>query len=311
MSEYQRLLLVAPSEMRRTPAFERAAALASAKGAALHIVAFDYVEAIATTGLFNQRVMAEVREGYLQRHRLWLEDEAELQRSKGLTVTTEVLWVQQPYEEILVHVKEMQADMLIKDAHQEPALKRAFVTPLDWQLLRDCPTPLHLVTDARHPLPRQIVAAVDPFRPEEQIRDLNDRIILTALKLAAQCNAELHLLYAYDVSSMLAAEMGMGMGMGTLPLSRGLSEELRAAQEQAFTGLADRHGVPKECRHFLLGSPIQVISEFAVSSLADVIVMGTVHRRGLHKLLGSTAEHVLYRVPCSILAIKPENAVES
>lgn len=309
MSKYQRLLLIAPSEMRRTPAFGRAAALASAKGAALHIVAFDYIETIAMAGLLNQKLMDEVREGYLQRHRLWLEEEAELQRSRGLTVTTEVLWVQQPYEEILLHLKEMQADMLIKDAHVESVLKRAFVTPLDWQLLRECPTPLHLVIDARHPLPRKIVAAVDPFRPDEQIKDLNDQIILAALKLATQCNAELHLLHAYDLSSMFAAEMGMGWG--TKPLSRGLSEELRDAQEQAFTVLADRHGVPEECRHFLLGAPIKVISEFAASSLADIIVIGTVHRQGLQKLLGSTAEHILYRVPCSILAIKPENTVDS
>jgi universal stress protein E len=306
MSKYQRLLLIAPSEMRRTPAFGRAAALAGAKNAALHIVAFDYVEAIATAGLFDQKAMEMARDGYLQRHRQWLEEEAALQRSKGLTVTTEVLWVQRPYEEILLHVKEMPADMLIKDAHQEPALKRAFITPLDWQLLRDCPVPLHLVTDTRHPLPRKIVAAVDPFRPEEQLQDLNDQIILTALQLATQCDAELHLLHAYDLSSMLVAEMGMSGG--TMPLSRGLSEELRDAQKQAFTVLADRHGVSEECRHFLMGSPIQVLTEFAASSLADVMVMGTVHRRGLNKLLGSTAEHILYRVPCSILAIKPESA---
>jgi universal stress protein E len=301
MSGSQRLLLVAPPEMRRTPAFERAAALAMAKGAALHIVAFDYLEAIATAGLLNQRALEIVRDEYLQRHRRWLEDEAALQRNKGLVVTTEVIWVQRPYEEILWHVKEMQPEMLIKDVHQEPALKRAFVTPLDWQLLRDCPVPLHLVSDARHPLPRKIVAAVDPFRPEEQIRNLNERIICTAMELAAQCNADLHLLHAYDLSGVHAAEMGMD----TLPWSAGFSEDLLNSQQQAFTRLADRYNVPEECRHFLIGSPVKVLSEFAAQAV-DVIVMGTIHRRGLGKLLGSTAEHVLYQVPCSILAIKPE-----
>lgn len=307
MSEYRRLLLVAPPLMQRTPAFERAAALARAKGAALHIAAFDYVEALATAGLFEQKALEKARDGYLQRHHLWLEEEAAAQRSKGLTVTTEVVWVQRPYEEILRHVKEMPADMLIKDVQQEPALKRAFVTPLDWQLLRDCPVPLHLVTEARQPLPRKIVAAVDPFRPEEQIQDLNDQIILSARELAAHCDAELHLLHAYDLSALYAA----AMGMGTQPLSAGFSEALRDSQEQAFTWLADRHGVPHECRHFLMGSPILVLTEFAASSQADVIVMGSVHRRGLNKLLGSTAEHILYQLPCSLLAIKPESAMES
>jgi universal stress protein E len=32
--------------------------------------------------------------------------------------------------------------------------------------------------------------------------------------------------------------------------------------------------------------------------------MGTVQRKGLDKLIGSTTEHILYQVPCSILAVK-------
>ncbi len=31
--------------------------------------------------------------------------------------------------------------------------------------------------------------------------------------------------------------------------------------------------------------------------------MGRVRYRGLEKLLGSTTEHILYQVPCSILAV--------
>lgn len=41
MSQTQRLLLIAPQAMTRTPAFDRAAALALAMQMPLHIVAFD------------------------------------------------------------------------------------------------------------------------------------------------------------------------------------------------------------------------------------------------------------------------------
>jgi universal stress protein E len=58
--------------------------------------------------------------------------------------------------------------LIVKDAEDVPALKRVFFTPLDWQLLRDCPVPVHLVTDARHPLPRKVLAIVDVLRSEEQ-----------------------------------------------------------------------------------------------------------------------------------------------
>ena len=32
--------------------------------------------------------------------------------------------------------------------------------------------------------------------------------------------------------------------------------------------------------------------------------MGNTHHKGVDKLVGSTTEHVLYQVPCSVLAIK-------
>jgi universal stress protein E len=37
--------------------------------------------------------------------------------------------------------------------------------------------------------------------------------------------------------------------------------------------------------------------------------MGTVQHKGLKKLLGSTAEQLLHRAPCSVLAIKPDKTL--
>jgi len=303
MSEPERLVLVASPLMQRTPAFDRAAALAKAKGAALHIVAFDYVDGLATAGMVNEQALAEMREGYLTRHRQWLEEQALSMRNLKIVVTTEVVWVQRPLEEILQHVKELNPAMLIKDLEHESLLMRALFTSLDLRLLRDCPTPLHLVANVQHALPRKILAAVDPFRPAEQYEHFNDQIIAAAVKLALQCNAEVHLLYAYDLSYMYASE-----GTGSTLFSSSLGEELYQAEGNAFTALADRYGVPPECRHFIMGSPAKVITGYAHSGNIDVIVLGTVHRRGLNKLLGSTVEQVAYHMPSSLLALKPSIA---
>lgn len=77
MDNPQRLLMIASPLMRRTPVYDRAAALAKAKGMALHIVAFDYLEALATAGLVNDQVLAVMRDGYVRQHREWLESPAE------------------------------------------------------------------------------------------------------------------------------------------------------------------------------------------------------------------------------------------
>jgi nucleotide-binding universal stress UspA family protein len=62
--------------------------------------------------------------------------------------------------------------------------------------------------------------------------------------------------------------------------------------------------------HLLKGEPSDVIAEFAKTGRIDLIVMGIVARSGIGGLLiGSTAESILQRVDCSVLAIKPEGFV--
>ncbi|MGC6369870.1 universal stress protein [Pseudomonas sp. K2I15] len=307
MSQTQRLLLIAPPAMTRTPSFDRANALAKAMQLPLHIVAFDYVQALAVAGLFAPEQISLAREGYLQTHRRWLEKQVELASKHGVNATCEVVWVQHPYEEILHFVNEMQLALIIKDAEEESVLKRIFFTPLDWQLLRNCPAPVHLVTNALNPQPRNVLAIVDLLRSEEQDMVFNDQIIDAAVKLAEQCDARLELVHVYDWTSVYAQDMGYG----ALPLATGIYEALGVAQHEAFAAMSERHGVPPECRHFIEGVPLMSICEFATLHHTDVIVMGTVQHKGVKKLLGTTAEQLLHQAPCSVLAIKPEKVLQS
>lgn len=307
MSQTQRLLLIAPPAMKRTPAFDRAAALALAMQMPVHIVAFDYSQALAVSGLFAPEPFALARDGYLQTHRQWLADQAALMSKHGVEATSEVVWVQHPYEEILNFINEMPLALIIKDAQEESAFKRVFFTPLDWQLLRDCPVPVHLVTTPLNARPRNVVAIIDVLRDEEQDTVFNDQIIDAAAKLAAICEANLELLHVYDWTAVYAQDMGFG----ALPLATGLYEMLGKAQHEAFSAIAERHGVPPQCRHFIEGAPVPSICAFVGEHDTDVIVMGTVQHKGLSKLLGTTAEQLLHRAPCSVLAIKPGKMLQS
>jgi universal stress protein E len=307
MTQSQRLLLIAPSAMTRTPAFDRAAALALAMQLPLHIVAFDYSQALAVAGLFAPEQFSRARDGYLQTHRQWLVDQAGLMSKQGVEVASEVVWVQHPYEEILNFINEMPLTLIIKDAEEESAFKRVFFTPLDWQLLRDCPVPVHLVTTALNARPRNVLAIIDVLRDEDQDPVFNDQIINAAAKLAAVCDASLELLHVYDWTAIYVQDMGIG----ALPLASGIHEMLGAAQHEAFAAIAERHGVSPQRRHFIVGAPVPSICEFVSDHRTDVIVMGTVQHKGLSKLLGTTAEQLLHRAPCSVLAIKPGRMLQS
>lgn len=296
MSQYQRLLLILNPAQRHSPALHHAAALTAASGAHLHVSAL--VPSLDILKLLEQEPRDEARQNYLQDHRHWLEEEADKMRRRGLRVTTQVDWVDGMDEQILQHVTQIQPDLLIKQVQHEPLLKRAFLTPLDWRLLRQCPVPMYLVGATGHALPRKVVAAVDPSSDFAQNSGLNDRIIREAIGLALQCDAELHLVHAYEVLSVYLGDVGGG----GLTLKQ-LSNELRRSLEKTFLELANLFGVPAERRHFVLGHPVSALSEFALEHEVDVVVMGRSQKGGSHGLLGSTTEHILYQVSCSVLAV--------
>lgn len=299
MGQYQRLLLVADPTLHQTPAMLRAVALAKASGAALDIRVF--AEPAPVVRLWEDKIDEAGYQRYLRHHRRWVADQLEQCSEQGLKVTVDVVFTTHAQLDILRAVADLKPDLLIKDVTLEPLLKRVFITPLDCHLLRECPVPVHLVNEVRYSLPHRIVAAVDPFDPETQISGLNDSIIQTANSLAMQCDAPLHLLYAYDLSPAFNGDaplVGAGWGVDFV-------EELRQSLHQAFINLAERYGIPPERRHFVMGLPVPVIGEFVEQYLADVVVMGTVHRTGIDRLMGSNTERALYSLPGSILAVGP------
>ncbi|WLG47001.1 universal stress protein [Pseudomonas sp. FP1740] len=304
MSEQSRFMLVVSPLMENSPAFDRAAALAKASGAALHIVAFDYLQGLATASMVNEQALEEMRLGYVERHRQWLEEQARPLRKIGVPVTTEVIWVERPLQEILIHLKEQPMAVLIKALEYESLLSRIMFTPLDIHLLRECPVPLHFVSHVKHVLPRKIVAAVDPFHSNTQYKDFNDRILREASKLASTCNAQLDVIYAHDLSSISADEFDFDSSSALF--SPGKAKTLFDAQADAFRELAERNGIAPEQQHMIMGNPTKVLTQYADAYDIDVLVMGRVGHRGVGRLVGSTVEHLLYKMPCSVWVVSPE-----
>jgi len=308
MSDSAPLLLIASSALQRTCAFERAVDLAQAGGVGLRILALDHIRMLELFGLLSPGLLSTLREDHLQTHRRWLEQEAAQERKRGLECSVQVFWSGHVYEDISACVAATQPAMLIKDVHQESALKNVFTTPLDWHLLRDCPCPVQFVTASRNPLPRKILAAVNLYRTRDADLNVNDEILHAATQLGKQSGASVHVLYSYDWPRIYASGITM---MGSMPIETGFQEALADAHEEAFSMLCDRHGIDNRHRHFLTGTPQPMIERFARQNGFDVLVIGvlpTYHR--LH-FIGSTARALLGLSPCSVLIVKAQpQAVE-
>jgi len=164
------------------------------------------------------------------------------------------------------------------------------------KLLRKCPGPVWAVRPDPDPLHETVLAATD-------LTEVGDLALASAVWLAEQYGGSLHVVHAYQVSMQLQVEAGR---VSPDVHARHL-EELRAqATAEIEQGLASTPYAGRAHLHVVQDSPAQAIGEAVARLRPDVLVMGTLSRQGLPGLIvGNTAEKLLPRVDCSILAVKP------
>jgi universal stress protein E len=94
-----------------------------------------------------------------------------------------------------------------------------------------------------------------------------------------------------------------GAGLGSL---LGRQRKSLEGHREGLRALAARHGIAPAQVHLEAGDARELIPEVALRRRADLVVMGAVSRSRLRQLLvGSTAESVLDRLECDVLAVKP------
>ena len=211
------------------------------------------------------------------------------------------------FVEIIRRVLRNKHDLVIKKAGiYDGVLKRAFGNE-DIELMRNCPCPVMILqpkAGKSHPV---ILSAVDPDRVNPT-RDAINKLILDYTLSIEQSfeKCEIHFIHAWDINE------------GALPKYGGRAEKNamsyreRQHRRELVDGFLDKYkwdnNKPKI--HILKGSPKKLIPKLANDLGASLVIMGTVCRTGIPGLIiGNTAETVMNKLNCSILAIKPENFV--
>jgi len=197
--------------------------------------------------------------------------------------------------------------LLIKSVERRGAL--GIFGSVDISLLRNCPCPVLLLRGSGDKLQR-LLAAVDPDA-EDPVRDsLNPQIMAHAALLRELTGGSLDIAHAWH---MVGEELLRGGSdeLGPAEL-RALLRGERQSRLEALEQMLAPHGLSiRDPRvHLLKGRPEDVLPEVAARMRADLLIMGTVGRIGLAGvLMGNTAETILSRVDCSVLALKPEGFV--
>jgi universal stress protein E len=88
------------------------------------------------------------------------------------------------------------------------------------------------------------------------------------------------------------------------------NDSMKHHHQQAVTELATQFAVPASQTHVQEGMPEDVIPRVASSIDAEMLVIGTIGRTGLSAaIIGNTAEHVIDRLDCDVLALRPDAIV--
>ena len=234
----------------------------------------------------------------------------------GVTIATRVL-LGDPADAIIRAVLTEGYDLLVKQPAPADGLQQQLFGSIDMRLMRACPCPVSISHLKRGDYSRRGVAALDYLGDEETKARLNQTLLdFVAFGLETEF-AEAHIVHAWS----LYGESLLAHGRGKLPPERFKEavEQERAKRQQWLENLVDEYRQAldeKQAARFnpklelLRGDPKVVIPRRVRELDADVLGIGTVSRTGLSGLLmGNTAEAILSRVKCSVVAHKPEGFV--
>jgi len=211
--------------------------------------------------------------------------------------------------EIIKEVLRNDHDLVIKTARGMGGTIEMMFGSTAMHLLRKCPCPLWLIKPEQGQHYGRIMAAVDVVPLDVEYNDLNNKIMELATSLAKTEKSELDIVHAWEkpTANLLAG------GLDYFPSNvNGLVSETKNMHIRWLDDFLEQYDLQhlQHHEHVLEGWADEAIPEFAEQHQVDLIVMGTVCRTGIPGFfIGNTAEKILHRINCSVLAVKPEGFI--
>ena len=309
MHRFKNILLLHDSKSKRQLTAKRGVDLARRNQARLTVVDVIEDEPWDSGEISSSRSFRELKQLAVEERQKDLESAIEPGRQQGLDVRAKLLFGK-PFLEIIREVLQGNHDLVMKTAQGEGGLKGMLFGSTATHLMRKCPCPVWVTKDEENERYDRIIAAVDPVFPEEQRNELNIKIMDIATSLAKLERSELLVVHAWS----LYGETILRGGVGRIDQEEidGLVRDAEATHQERLNNLLQEYDMQdlNYRVHLIKGEAGRVIPELAAKKEVDLIVMGTLSKSGVAGLLiGNTAEKILHKVDCSVLAVKPDGFV--
>ena len=241
---------------------------------------------------------AKVRESIEQEKQAALGALADKLRQTGLTASTKVLSGKSS-DQIIGEVVHGSHDLVLTASKGPSSSHPGNFGTTASRLIRFCPCPVWAFRESKTCGAGTTLVAVDANPSDEAHRNLNHELLQLGKALAG----DPHVAHVWNVYGGDWVKDYMKPEDFEEIVAAGENEARQQLQEL----LASSTVSPSASHvHVLRGEPAQALIDFSSERDIDVLIIGTVGRSGLSGLLiGNTAETLMNKVGCSIVAVKP------
>lgn len=302
MKRFQNILVQVDTRRDELPLFDQAVALAQRHQAELKIVDvlpdFSWPMRLVATD-YN-----EIRHALIKEKTEAVERMAEQAKASGVRATAKVLCGKSS-DQIVAEVVRFQHDLVIKDAKGQFSHHPGTFGTTAMRLVRYCPCPVWAFRPRRSRQGDRVVAAIDASSANDAHLVLNQDILHCAVALLdGQFPDVAHVWSVYGEHLIKDYMKREEFGALVADARNRARDDVQRVLDP-FQVSADDPRV-----HLLRGDACEELIRCVNQGGYDVLVLGTVARTGLSGLLiGNTAEALINRVECSVLAVKPSGFV--
>jgi len=304
MEKYKKILAVIDPTTDNQKALKRAIELARHSGGIITAFLTIYDFSYEMTTMLSGEEREAMRQSVINDRQLWVEEKIAEIEHENISLDISIIWHNRPFEKIINKVLDENFDIVIKGTHQHDKLKSVIFTPTDWHILRKCPCPVLLVKEHNWPSNGNLLTALNIGSDDKEHIALNNKLTEEAINFSSLIKANVHLVNSYPGTPVnIAIEIPEFNACE-------YNDTMLKHHQTAMHDHAESFNVPQENTHVKEGLPEDVIQSISEKIDAELVVLGTIGRTGISAaLIGNTAEHVIDRLNCDVLAIKPEGYI--
>lgn len=301
MDKYKKILAVIDPTTENQKALKRAIELARHSGGQITAFLTIYDLSYEMTTMLSGEEREAMRQSVINDRKQWLDEKIAETDHKDISIDTCIIWHNRPFEKIIKKVLTENFDIVIKGTHQHDKLKSVIFTPTDWHILRKCPCPVLLVKDHSWPSNGNLLTALNIGSDDDEHKALNNKLTQESIVFSSLIKANVHLVNSYPGTPVnIAIEIPEFNACE-------YNDTMFNHHKSAMKDHANNFNIPLENTHVKEGLPEDVIQSISKHIDAELVVLGTIGRTGISAtLIGNTAEHVIDRLNCDVLAIKPD-----